>query len=405
MTLYSEDAIDIYPCMIEEQLTKICSHCNFEKSLNCFRKENYKNCISCVSEIARASRYKNLTPRQKKNTPDLEFKVCRKCKETKSTKGNFNQNGCGGYRGTCKYCEGYKDPVAVPEEIKKEKRRKYANEWKKAKRRELNPEKFNSPIPEYTKCKEFFRFKNNFITWVLSTIKNSDLSRQEILKFLPFSLDELKINLEYKFDSWMKWGNYGAFFKKEWVEADIATWRWKIYFKQNKEDLRFKSVNDENFKKYWSLDNLMPVKANFTFRDLDFVTCIDCKTILPINEFDLSDGSCKRCRKCSTIFSRKYLKPKIKVILSEEEIQKKKETKRRKIAEYHKIYRQNNKDKRKIWNQNREKRLANNPQHKLRKIISNAIYVALVRNNSSKNNVSVLKFLPFSIQNLKQHGN
>lgn len=385
------------------QLTKICKYCNLEKQKDLFRK-NYRSCIDCAHKIAVEKwRQENPVPRQKLNTLEAESRTCTKCKETKSAK-LFYQNGQGGYRGTCKYCQGYKDPIIIPEEIKNERKRKYIAKYNKIKREErakLASEKANLLQLEYIKCKEFFKFKTNFTTLVLNSLKNK-ISRQEILKALPFSLDQLKTSLEFKFEPWMKWENYGGFYKDKWKENDINTWKWKILLKQNKEELKFESVNDESFKKYWSLDNLLPAKANFTFRDLNFVKCIDCKNILSINEFN-TKHRVKRCKKCTTIFYKKYSKPKVKVILSEEEIQKKKEIKKQKSIEYHKIYRQNNKEKTKIWRKNSMLNADKFPHKKLRKALSNAIYCALTRNKSTKNNLSILKFLPYSMQELKEH--
>lgn len=68
-----------------------------------------------------------------------------------------------------------------------------------------------------------------------------------ILKFLPYSMDQLKNHLEAQFDSNMSWENYGSY------------WHIDHIIPQSK--LPYISMQDENFLKCWSLSNLRPLEA------------------------------------------------------------------------------------------------------------------------------------------------
>lgn len=75
-----------------------------------------------------------------------------------------------------------------------------------------------------------------------------------------------------------------------------------------------------------------------------------------------------------------------------------------KRKEYDKLYRVLHREKRTLSKRNAEiKRLAKDPAFRLRKMLKNSIYVALKRNKSTKNNLSILKHLPYSMEELKQH--
>ena len=74
------------------------------------------------------------------------------------------------------------------------------------------------------------------------------------------------------------------------------------------------------------------------------------------------------------------------------------------LLEYGKHYRKENKEK--LWNKKAEyakERLKTDPAFKLRKTISRMISNALKDNLSSKNGKSILEFLQFSMQDLKEH--
>jgi len=69
---------------------------------------------------------------------------------------------------------------------------------------------------------------------------------QSILKYLYYSMEELKHHLEKQFDEKMNWENYGSY--------------WQIDHIIPQSKLPYTSMEDDNFKKCWSLDNLRPLE-------------------------------------------------------------------------------------------------------------------------------------------------
>lgn len=68
-----------------------------------------------------------------------------------------------------------------------------------------------------------------------------------ILNYLPYNIEELKKHLESKFDSNMNWDNYGNYWHVDHIIPQSI--------------LLYSSMEEENFKKCWSLDNLQPLEA------------------------------------------------------------------------------------------------------------------------------------------------
>lgn len=91
-----------------------------------------------------------------------------------------------------------------------------------------------------------FRLMNNCSRMINFALKGAKY-HNSIWKFLPYSIDELKTHLQSKFDSHMNWDNYGSY--------------WHVDHIIPQSFLPYTSMEDENFKKCWSLDNLQPLEA------------------------------------------------------------------------------------------------------------------------------------------------
>jgi hypothetical protein len=91
---------------------------------------------------------------------------------------------------------------------------------------------------------------------VLAGSKNSS-----ILDYLSYEIDELKIHLEIQFVSWMNWNNWGIYNPQTWDDSDPTTWTWQIDHIIPQSKLLYSSMEDDNFKKCWALDNLRPLSA------------------------------------------------------------------------------------------------------------------------------------------------
>jgi len=96
---------------------------------------------------------------------------------------------------------------------------------------------------------------------------NSSKDGESILEFLSYTMKELRAHLESQFESWMTWDNHGCYNPSIWNDNDQATWAWQIDHIIPRSDLQYSSMEDDNFKKCWSLDNLRPLSAKQNLSD------------------------------------------------------------------------------------------------------------------------------------------
>lgn len=97
--------------------------------------------------------------------------------------------------------------------------------------------------------------------------KNGSVKSGSITKYLTYSFEDLKFHLESQFESWMTWNNWGTYSKNNWDDNDQTTWTWQIDHIIPHSTFKYKSMEDEEFKKCWSLDNLRPYSAKQNLLD------------------------------------------------------------------------------------------------------------------------------------------
>ena len=85
------------------------------------------------------------------------------------------------------------------------------------------------------------------------TKRGKSKNGNSMLKFLPYSINELKAHIESKFESLMNLSNYGR------VNSEKMTWQIDHIIPQSK--LRYDSMEDKNFQKCWALNNLRPLES------------------------------------------------------------------------------------------------------------------------------------------------
>jgi len=94
--------------------------------------------------------------------------------------------------------------------------------------------------------------------WVRLKSKKNNKS---CLNYLSYSISDLKLHLEKQFEPWMNWINYGRYKADDWNDNDQSTWKWQIDHIIPQSDLPYLSMEDDNFKKCWALENLRPYSA------------------------------------------------------------------------------------------------------------------------------------------------
>jgi hypothetical protein len=80
-------------------------------------------------------------------------------------------------------------------------------------------------------------------------------------KYLPYTVQEFVEHIAGLFEPWMTWQNRGRYETEKWNDNDKSTWVWSLDHIIRQTDLPFSSINDENFKKCWSLSNLRPLSS------------------------------------------------------------------------------------------------------------------------------------------------
>ena len=90
---------------------------------------------------------------------------------------------------------------------------------------------------------------------------------ESIMKHLLYTINELKQHLEFQFEPWMNWNNQGRYIPENWDDNDENTWKWQLDHIIPQSDLPYSSMEDDNFKKCWSLNNLRPYSAKQNLLD------------------------------------------------------------------------------------------------------------------------------------------
>lgn len=232
--------------------------------------------IKIKNNKCKKTRYnKNITVINNKN-----FRKCSYCKESKEESiNNFrirkNRNNMI-YNSICIICE--KECNYQYDHNKRDKNK--ANERRRIKNtehRKLNPlpqklteeEKSIRDIENrkiYKKRRKqnpVLKMKDIVSNSVRGAMKrqNSRKNRQSVLKFLPYTMDELKKYIELLFEDWMTWKNHGPYISSEWDDNDKSTWKWNLDHIEPHADFEYTSMDCEEFRKCWSLSNLRPLSA------------------------------------------------------------------------------------------------------------------------------------------------
>ena len=114
-------------------------------------------------------------------------------------------------------------------------------------------------LNEYQKNKRkndiVFALRCNVSSQVSMALKRNSGSKQgeSLMKYLPYTIDQLKEHLENQFEDWMTWENHGVYHPTE------KRWHIDHIIPQNK--LIYDSMDHPNFQNCWALENLQPLLA------------------------------------------------------------------------------------------------------------------------------------------------
>lgn len=201
-------------------------------------KKTYPRCKSCVSAVGKEYRYKNKGKlklsgqlwrqenKEKINLRKKQYRENNKPKIKEYTKQYYKNN--------------------------KIRMKNYNIEYKKQ-RKLIDPcFKLNSEISK-TISKALRR-------------QNSSKKNKSCLKYLPYTIQDLKRHLEAQFEPWMTWENWGVYKIEDYLH-ETTTWKWQIDHIVPQSDLPYSFMEDDNFKRCWSLENLRPLRADINHYD------------------------------------------------------------------------------------------------------------------------------------------
>lgn len=240
-------------------MQKQCRVCGIEKDDSCFEPKR-RVCIKCRTNQAKARRHakpkKPRKPRTKMSEKERKNKqkqyyeknrdlIIAKRKEYRLNNKERIASTAQRYylKNRDKILEYHKQYRNDNKELRARQRRKYESEQMR-----INPN---------------FKIRKNLRNAIYcALIRNESIKNKlSILKYLSYTIEELKFHLESQFEPWMNWDNWGVYRSELWDDNDISTWTWQIDHIIPHCEFKYVSMEDEGFKKCWALDNLRPYSA------------------------------------------------------------------------------------------------------------------------------------------------
>jgi hypothetical protein len=241
---------DKYRLLNHDCEQKTCSTCNILKNITDFPRSDIKNNKVYYRSKCKACTSKNHCERyctKNKLLYTCKTKICNGCKIEKEASIKFFCLRKGKYgfyfNGKCKEC------------VKKTK-----DNYKPI---------LNLKTTERRKNDHFFKLRtyvSSCIGFVLSKNKSSKKG-ESVMKYLPYTIEELSKYLESLFLPWMTWDNRGVYNVEKWDDNNSCTWTWQLDHIIPQSKLPYYSMEDENFKKAWALSNLRPYSAKQNILD------------------------------------------------------------------------------------------------------------------------------------------
>jgi len=225
---------------------KICTKCGLEKDDSDFplrnkdKRTRRNECRQCTKKYRENYYEQNkqvLLEGAKQYYADNRDKIIKDVKNYREE----NKDAIGEYKK--EYYQENKDRIKEYQIVNKDKIQKSANEQRKERRK--NDPSFKMRTYVSNSIRDVLKGRKNSGTW----------------KNLHYTPQQLKEHLERQFEPWMTWQNHGKFDPTTWNDNDSRTWTWQIDHIIPQSDLPYTSMEDDNFKKCWALENLRPLSA------------------------------------------------------------------------------------------------------------------------------------------------
>lgn len=211
------------------------------------------------------------------------MKVCTKCKIEKDESCFGFRKDSNKHRNECKSCR--KIYIKEYEKENKNKISKYKKEYREEnkdkiakqskKYRNENKDKILKRKKEYKKDRikndSNFKLRNNTSKLAFIDLKRRGGSKEgnSFFKAAGFTPRQFMNHLMGHPDKewWMHENNQGVYRLDKWDDDDPSTWVWNVDHIIPQSEFSYISMNDPEFRKCWSLDNLRPYSAKQNILD------------------------------------------------------------------------------------------------------------------------------------------
>jgi hypothetical protein len=154
------------------------------------------------------------------------------------------------------YCIGQKLLCETCRKVRRAETKKlYMKQWKPANRqhiRDLN----NTYLKKRRKTDIVFKLRERIRNEIYSALSGGKAGKSH-LKYVDWTHAELKVHLESLWEPWMNWDNWGIYNPATFDSNPT----WQIDHIIPRCQLPYISMEDNNFKKCWALNNLRPISS------------------------------------------------------------------------------------------------------------------------------------------------
>ena len=234
---------------------KICYKCKIEKDLNQFNKDKgnkdglQAKCRECQKQY-HSDNKKHIKVRMQNYYLDNKEDINHRNKRWKLNNKELNKQT------QTEYNRAHKKEAKEWRMNNKEHTREFLRTWRRNKRKTDLGFKLAELV-----SRSINKYLNSF-----GAKKNASRT-----KYLPYTDKQLADHIEQLFSHpdnltperkvWMTKDNHGVYDPNTWDDSDPATWKWQLDHIIPHSTFEYKSVEDENFKKCWALENLRPYSA------------------------------------------------------------------------------------------------------------------------------------------------
>lgn len=268
---------------------KKCRRCA-ESDPNKLKKIKYKNkvvlenlCLNCYNSERRERAFKNkdkVNAKRRENYKQNKERIIERNKKwRKKNRNQCLENKRKHYKNNSKAILRQQKEKYLNNELFRESKKLNSKTWEINNREKVrqrrrawskkNKEKVNKYRQNRIKNNIQYKLRYNISAAIGKGLKRNNSSKfgKSCLKYLPYTIEQLKLHLESLFEPWMNWKNWGKYAVDKWDDNDPSTWKWQLDHIIPHSRFKYTSMEDQAFKDCWALSNLRPYSAKQNILD------------------------------------------------------------------------------------------------------------------------------------------